>query len=85
MDALKNFVMFTRKHLCWSLLELKLKGCNFIKRRLQHRCFPGNIAKFLRTVFLVTAIKVFQEVTASKFQGQHGAQFNFCRYESESS
>ena len=26
-----------------------LKTCNFIKKRLQHSCFPMNIAKFLRT------------------------------------
>ena len=26
-----------------------LKVCNFIKKRLQHRCFPVNIAKCLRT------------------------------------
>ena len=26
-----------------------LKACNFIKKRLQHRCCPVNIAKFLRT------------------------------------
>ena len=26
-----------------------LKTCNFIKKRLQQRCFPVNIAKFLRT------------------------------------
>ena len=25
--------------------------CNFMKNRLQHRCFPVNIAKFLRTAF----------------------------------
>ena len=25
------------------------KACNFIKKRLQHRCFPVNIAKFLVT------------------------------------
>ena len=30
-----------------------LKVCNFIKKRLQHRCFPVNIAKFLRTVFFI--------------------------------
>ena len=23
-----------------------LKACNFIKKRLQHRCFPVNIVKF---------------------------------------
>ena len=25
--------------------------CNFIKKKRQHRCFPVNIAKFLRTAF----------------------------------
>ena len=25
---------------------------NFIKKRLQHRCFPVDTAKFLRTAFL---------------------------------
>ena len=29
-----------------------LKACNFIKKRLQHRCFSLNIAKSLRTPFL---------------------------------
>ena len=29
-----------------------LQCCNFIKKRLQHRCFPVNIAKFLRTAIL---------------------------------
>ena len=28
-----------------------LKACNFIKRRLQHRCFPEKFANFLRTPF----------------------------------
>ena len=26
--------------------------CDFIKKRLQHKCFPVNTAKFLRTTFL---------------------------------
>ena len=29
-----------------------LNPCNFIKKRLQHICFPVNIAKFLRTPIL---------------------------------
>ena len=29
-----------------------LKACNIIKKRLQHRCFPVNIAKSLRTSIL---------------------------------
>ena len=29
-----------------------LKAYNFIKKKLQHRCFPVNITKFVRTTFL---------------------------------
>ena len=29
-----------------------LQVCNFIKKRLQHWCFPMNIAKVLRTPIL---------------------------------
>ena len=45
-SVLKQFAIFAGKHLCWSLFLI-----NFVKRRLQHRCFPVNIAKFLRTAF----------------------------------
>ena len=31
---------------------VKLQAGNFIKKRLQHRCFTVNIIKFLRTFFL---------------------------------
>ena len=43
--VLKGLANFTeKKNMCWSL-----QACNFIKNRLQHRCFPKKIAKFLRT------------------------------------
>ena len=29
-----------------------LKACNFIEKKLQHRCFPMKFAKFLRTTIL---------------------------------
>ena len=32
--------------------KFPLRACNFIKNRLQHRCFSVNIAKFLRTSIL---------------------------------
>ena len=56
IGVLKNFSIFAGKHLCWSLF--------LIKKRLQHRCFPANIAKFLRTSFfygtpLVAATPLF--------------------------
>ena len=53
IDFLKNFA--AEKYLCWSLLLKKVSGLkagNFIKKRLQQRCFPVNIATFLITVFL---------------------------------
>ena len=52
---LKDFVRFTGKHLCWSLFFNKLAGhkpCNFIKKKLQHRCFLANIDKFGRSPIL---------------------------------
>ena len=30
-----------------------LKVCNFIKKRLQHRCFPVNILEFSRSTFFI--------------------------------
>ena len=44
---IKHFAIFTGKHLCWSLFLIK-----FIKKNLQHRCFPVNIARFLRASIL---------------------------------
>ena len=49
--VLKNFLIFIRKHVQKSLFNKVacLKACNFTKKRLQHRCFPMNIANFLRS------------------------------------
>ena len=53
--VLRNFTKFTGKHLCESLFFNKVAGlaCNFIKKRLWHRCFPVNFVKFLRTPFFI--------------------------------
>ena len=48
ISVLTNFVIFTGKHLCWSL---------FIKKRLQHICFPVNITKFVRTAFFIERLR----------------------------
>ena len=52
--VLKNFAVFTGKHLCWSLFLINVAGLRLVTylKRLQHRCFPVNIAKFLRTPIL---------------------------------
>ena len=49
--VVKNLQNFTGKHQRWSLFQIKLqaKVCNFIKRRLQHMCFPVKFRKFLTT------------------------------------
>ena len=46
----RNFAKFTEKHLCQSLFFSKVAGrpATLLKKRLWHRCFPKNIAKFLR-------------------------------------
>ena len=59
--VLKCFAIFTRKYLSWSLFLTLLKNSitgvflwilrNFYKK-LRHRCFSVNIAKFLRTSIL---------------------------------
>ena len=45
----KNFTHFTRKHPCQSLFVNKKSSSFLLKKRLWHRCFPVNFAKFLRT------------------------------------
>ena len=47
--VLKNFAEFTGKHLCWSLFSNNVAGlrpATLLRKRLQHRCFPVNFAKF---------------------------------------
>ena len=51
IGVLKNFAVFTGKHQRWSLFLIKLQTWMPTKR-LQHSCFPVNIAKFSRTPFL---------------------------------
>ena len=55
VSVLKNFTIFIGKTSAGvSLFFFFLKACNFIKKRLQHECFPLNIAKFSRTGFYRT-------------------------------
>ena len=52
--VLRNFARFTGKHLCQSLFfnkVIRLRQATLSKRRLWHRCFPVNLAKFLKTTF----------------------------------
>ena len=83
-DLLKNFAKFTGKHLCWSLFLIKLQASgNFIKKRIQHRRFPLNIEKFLRTAFFIEHLwwlllqfirKTFTQYFRLFEQAHHGEQ-----------
>ena len=51
----RNFAKFTGKHLCQSFFFDRVAGLRpstLLKKRLWHRCFPLNFAKFLRAPFL---------------------------------
>ena len=53
--VLRNFAKFTGKHLCQSLFFDKIAGlrpATLLKKRLWHRRFPLNFAKFLRATFV---------------------------------
>ena len=51
--VLEHFAKFTGKHLCQSLFFNKVAGApaTLLKKRLWHKCFLVNFAKFLRTSF----------------------------------
>ena len=52
-DVLNDFAIFTGKSVSFFNNVVGLKICNFIRKRLHHRCFlVVNIAKFLRTAFI---------------------------------
>ena len=53
--GLDNFAKMHRKITVLESLFNKftaMEVCNFFKKTLQHKCFPLNFAKFLRTPFL---------------------------------
>ena len=53
-SVLRSSAKFTEKHLCQSLFFNKVAGlrpATLLKKRPWHRCFPVNLAKFLRTPF----------------------------------
>ena len=56
--VLRNFEKSTGKHLCQSLFLVKLhaRSATLLKKRLWHRCFHVNFAKFLRTPLFGTPL-----------------------------
>ena len=56
-DVLRNFTKFTGKHLCQSL---------FLNKVADLRCFPVNVAKFLRAPFLQNTSASYYMITTQK-------------------
>ena len=59
-SVLKNLAKFTGKHLCRSFFFNKVAGlrpATLSQKRLWHRCFPLNFAKFSRTPFLTAHLR----------------------------
>ena len=54
-SVLKNFAKFTEKQLCLSLFNnvAGLRAATLLKKKLWHRSFPVNFAKFQRTPFFI--------------------------------
>ena len=72
-DVLENSTNFTGNHLWRSLFLIKLQPwvCNFVKKRLHHRCFP---AKFFKNtfftkhlLFLKSSKSIINFIIASEF------------------
>ena len=63
--AFKNFAISTGKHLCWSLTLIKLQACNFIKSRLQYRCFHVKLTKFFEELLGMAAFLPFKSLNAA--------------------
>ena len=63
--VLKNFAIFTTKHLCWRLFEIKLLAWR--SGTFHHRCFPVSLAKFLRTVFYRTSLEAAPGIHITHF------------------
>ena len=60
--VLRNFTKFAGKHLCQVLFYNKVAGpdpATLSKKRLWHKCFPTNFAKFLRAPFHRTPLNDF--------------------------
>ena len=62
IGALKSFAIFTGKNLCWSLFLIKFQDWRpafLFKKRLQRSCFSVNLAKLLRTAFLLKTCSLY--------------------------
>ena len=70
IGALKNFVNFTGKHLCWSLFFNKVTGlqaCNFIKKETPMQVFFCEICEIFKNTFFHRTPLVVTSAKRSKY------------------
>ena len=74
MGVLKIFSQYSQKILVLESLCHKVTDlwpCSFIKKRLQHKCFPLNIAKLLKVAFFIEHLRyVKKPVTTSPWRAK---------------
>ena len=81
--VLRKFAKITGKHLCQSLFFNKVVGlrrATLLKKRLWHRWFPVNFAKFLRTPFFAEHLLTTASVrfnSTKKFWDRHEVVLDF--------
>ena len=74
--VVRNLTKFIGKHMCQSLFFNKVAGL-LLKKRLWHRCFPVDLAKFLRTPFSYKTPPVAaSEFIISRLQNTSKNMFN---------
>ena len=57
IDVLKNLLKFKGKYCKGISFLLKLQvGCSTFLKKLLHKCFPANFAKFLRAIFFLNTV-----------------------------
>ena len=62
--VLKNFEKLTEKHLCWSLILIRLQT----KTKLQHKCFFMNVVKIFKKTFFTEHLRTSASVISWRFQ-----------------
>ena len=87
ITVLKNYVIFTRKHLRWYLflVELQAKVTEGVENGRNRRCCSLNFSKFSKTVFLIAKLQgdcFYSYSVLQKKKGYHHSFFstNFSKF-----
>ena len=65
----KNYLKFTGKHLCQSLLCCRPQACNFIKKEILTQVFSCEFCEIFKNIFYRTPPAAASEIYQIVFQG----------------